>query len=192
MAALFGCFFVGHSYPIPQTHFTAVDPTHWVLDVGSLVKQEHEDLKEVALFLLAPGGLDPSLALGLYVKCGSSDWLYRGCVHAGHPSEVMPLQWPAPPELGQRVLPGPGFVQLGVSVEPLADVSAKEGSRLGDKLQFAKRVGIDLYRYLESFATQATGGSILIPTNALDKWWERFVRRCRDPDFIAPRQDEKP
>lgn len=49
-------------------------------------------LAQVALFLTAPGTLDPSLALGLYVKCGTSDWLYRGCVHNGHPSEVMPLQ----------------------------------------------------------------------------------------------------
>mgnify|MGYP001807462531 CR=1 FL=1 len=49
-------------------------------------------LVQVALFLTAPGTLDPSLALGLYVKCGTSDWLYRGCVHNGHPSEVMPLQ----------------------------------------------------------------------------------------------------
>ena len=47
---------------------------------------------QVALFLTAPGTLDPSLALGLYVKCGASDWLYRGAVHTGHPSEVMPLQ----------------------------------------------------------------------------------------------------
>lgn len=49
-------------------------------------------MTQVALFLTAPNTLDPSLALGLYVKCGTSEWLYRGCVHSGHPSEVMPLQ----------------------------------------------------------------------------------------------------
>lgn len=28
--------------------------------------------------------------------------------------------------------PAPGYIQLGVSVEPLAELSAKEGSRLGE------------------------------------------------------------
>ncbi len=35
------------------------------------------DLKEVTLFLTQPGGLDPNLAIGLYVKAGGSEWLYR-------------------------------------------------------------------------------------------------------------------
>lgn len=78
------------------------------------------------------------------------------------------LQWPAQ-DGGYAVPPAPGFIQLGVSIEPVAEVAAKEGSRLGDKMQFARRVGLDLYRFLESFATQATGDAILIPTSALDK-----------------------
>jgi hypothetical protein len=39
----------------------------------------------------------------------------------------------------------------------------------GDKMQFAQRVGLDLYRFLEGFATQASGDAILIPTSALDR-----------------------
>jgi hypothetical protein len=30
------------------------------------------------------------------------------------------------------VPPAPGYIQIGVSVEPLAELSAKEGSRLGE------------------------------------------------------------
>lgn len=63
-----------------------------VLDVCTMVKPQCWELKEVALFLNTPNSLDPSMALGLYVKAGESEWLYRGCVHNGHPSEVMPLQ----------------------------------------------------------------------------------------------------
>jgi hypothetical protein len=63
-----------------------------VLDVCTLVKQEYWELKEASLFLLASNSLPPDAALGLYVKAGPSEWLYRGCVHNGHPSEVMPLQ----------------------------------------------------------------------------------------------------
>jgi hypothetical protein len=89
---LFGTFFVGNSFPITSANLTQVDPTHWVLDVCSLVRPDYWELKEVALFLLTPNSLDPAAALGLYVKAGPSEWLYRGCVHNGHPSEVMPLQ----------------------------------------------------------------------------------------------------
>lgn len=63
-----------------------------VLDVCTTVTPNYMDLKEVVLFMFTPNSLDPSAALGLYVKAGSSEWLYRGAVHNGHPSEVMPLQ----------------------------------------------------------------------------------------------------
>lgn len=188
--AQFAVVFPAYSYPITSNHFVQVDHTHWVLDICSLVRQQYWEVKEAALFLTVPNSLDPGLALGLYVKCGASDWLYRGCVHNGHPSEVMPLQWPAQ-EGGFVVPPAPGYIQLGISVEPLAELSAKEGSRLGDKMQFARRVGLDLYRFLEGFATQASGDAILIPTSALDRWLQRFERLFRlDPDFLT-RQDEK-
>jgi hypothetical protein len=113
--------FPGHSYPITAEHWARVDETHWVLDVCTMVRPQYWEVKEVreaaeqlaaarpewrhtalttmaarspqvTLFLCAPNTLAPDLALGLYVKCGDSQWLYRGCVHAGHPSEAMPLQ----------------------------------------------------------------------------------------------------
>jgi hypothetical protein len=48
-------------------------------------------------------------------------------------------------------------------------VSAKESSRVGDRLGYAKRVGMDLYHFLASFATQTSGDTIVIPTKALDR-----------------------
>ncbi len=55
-----------------------------------------------------------------------------------HPSENMPLSWPELPSSTQL---RPGFVQLGVSLEPLAEVGTKESSRIGAKEDFAKAVG---------------------------------------------------
>lgn len=63
-----------------------------VLDVVASVSPEYWELKEAALFLSTPGALPADAALGLYVRAGASEWLYCGCVHAGHPSEAMPLQ----------------------------------------------------------------------------------------------------
>jgi hypothetical protein len=48
-------------------------------------------------------------------------------------------------------------------------LSAKEGSRLGDKLDFGARVGMNLFNFLAGFATQAGGDAIVIPSNALDR-----------------------
>jgi hypothetical protein len=80
-----------------------------------------------------------------------------------------------------------------VSIEPLAEVAAKESSRIGDKLGYAKRVGMDLYQYLASFATQTQGDTIVIPTKALDRYggcgcmmrnlqmYDCHSRRCSQP-----------
>lgn len=85
-----------------------------MLDVATTVRPDFWELKEVVLLLTAPTSLDPSLALGLYVRCASADgWNYRGCVHAGHPSEVMPLQWPHV-ESPQAAVTGPGVAQVGI------------------------------------------------------------------------------
>ena len=63
-----------------------------ILDVCTQVLPKYWDVKELVLFLSQPV-LDPSVALGLYVKIGpTGEWLYRGCVHMSQPSELLPLQ----------------------------------------------------------------------------------------------------
>lgn len=143
----------------------------------------------MALFLAQPGALDPHLAVGLYVRATTTEgWQYRGCVHGAHPSEVMPLQWPHVD--AQNVAPGPGVAQVGVSVEPLDELLPREGSKLGAKEQFAKRVGMDLYRFLESFQVgQQYGDQLLIPANALDRCVVRHYLQCgRSVHSCVPRR----
>ncbi|GAX77366.1 hypothetical protein CEUSTIGMA_g4812.t1 [Chlamydomonas eustigma] len=160
----FGCFFVGHSYPVySNIGFQQVDNTHW------------------------PNSLDQVSALGLYIKVGCSDWQYRGCVHNGHPTEVMPLQWPV--SESNTPAPSPGLVQIGVSIEPGAEIIKKEGSKLGAREDFAKRVGMDLFRFMESFQTQQMGDHIVVPANVLDRWFIKFTDKFRrDPDFLTRSQ----
>lgn len=45
-----------------------------------------------------------------------------------------------------------------VSIEPLSDLSSKEGSRLGEKMDYARRVGLDLVRFMQSYPTQVVNG----------------------------------
>ncbi|KAJ9514085.1 hypothetical protein QJQ45_002197 [Haematococcus lacustris] len=155
--------------PLPKLTLTAAcrRDREQLLDVCTSVSPEYWNLKEVALFLTAPNVLDPALAVGLYVRTGASEWVYRGCCHAGHPSEVMPLQ-------------------VGISIEPGVDIVNKEGSKLGAKEEFAKRVGMDLFRFMESFQTRAMGDMIEVPANVLDRWFLKFSEKFRrDPDFLT-------
>ncbi|KAG2447454.1 hypothetical protein HYH02_007778 [Chlamydomonas schloesseri] len=185
MASGFGLFFVGHTVPITHEHLTQVDPTHWVLDAS--VIPNVAAMREVALFLLPGSALDPQAALGLYVRAGGAEWSYRGCVHNAQPSAVLPLQWPLAEDgsVISAAAGGPG-VQIGVSLEPAADIVARETSSVGAKAEFAKRVGLDLFRYLESFQTQNMGSHIVVPANALERWYTRFQDKFRrDPDFLT-------
>jgi ribulose-phosphate 3-epimerase len=99
---------------------------------------------------------------------------------------VFPTQWPAPTsETGCTA-------QIDISVEPLADLDQKEGVRLGAKEEFAKRVAMNLYHFLESFHGVAPGpDSLVVPANFLDRWFAKFLANFRrDPDFLT-REHEK-
>mmetsp|Transcript_47456 Transcript_47456/g.121129 ORF Transcript_47456/g.121129 Transcript_47456/m.121129 type:complete len:185 (+) Transcript_47456:361-915(+) len=182
--SIFGVFFVGKSFPVTDANFTRVDNTHWVLDV-TVVNPAYEELKEVALFLTAPGAMDPQFGVGLYVSVGGSEWSYRGYVGSAHPSEVMPLQWPKNPT------GAPGAAQIGISIEPIGEVVNKEGSKLGAREDFAKRVAMDLFNFMQSFSQAAAGGNIIVPTNCLDRWFTKFSTKFRlDPDFLTREKDK--
>jgi len=185
LMALFGVFFVGQSFPITNQNFVQADQTHWVLDVSTMVKPQYEELKEVALFLPQPGSLDPSMGIGLYVSVGGSDWSYRGCVTVAHPSDVMPLEWP------KNTSGGPAAAQIGIAVEPAAELMGKEGSKLGAREDFAKRVAMDLFNFMQSFSQAAAGGNIIVPTNCIDRWFTKFSHKFRvDPDFLTREKDK--
>lgn len=80
-SSAFGTFFVGKSFPISDLNFQRIDATHWLLDVCATVSPNYPELKEIALYLTKPNLLPVEAALALYIKAGSSEWLYRGCVH---------------------------------------------------------------------------------------------------------------
>ena len=61
----------------------------------------------------------------------------------------------------------------------------KEGSKLAGRQDFAKRVAMDLYRFMESFNTGHAGNQLILPTDVLDRWFQKFDNKFRkDPDFL--------
>ena len=220
----FGVLFPGTpaGFPILSSAFTAASPTHFTLDVAAaLGPAAAPAARDVVLFLASPGALPPGSALGLYVASptGGGGWEFRGCVHEGRPSEVLPLSWPAPvgaaaaAAAAAAVVPGafaalpppppgsaPGSAVLGVALEPLAEAVAKEGARSAARAEFGRAVGRDAFRFLESFAAAgaAAGAAamadgepgLLIPASAVDRWYARFCDRlARDPDWLTRRQE---
>jgi hypothetical protein len=182
---VFGAVFVRKSFVIPSTAFVRTDATHWTLDMRQCVGEGGSvaDVRDVCLFIPDGSLLDASQALALYVQAGNSAWEYRGCVSNGAPSEVFPLQWPTAPD-GTL----PANAAIGVGVEPVAELANKESAKLGSKETFAKRVAMDLFRYMESFqaATAVSADHMVVPMNVLDRWFTKFQDKFRrDPDFLT-------
>jgi hypothetical protein len=181
-AVIFAASPVG--YPIQSSAFLPTAPGRWTLDVAA-VTPAWRSLKEVVITLTAPGGLPQGAALALYVAVGGAGWEYRGAVSGAHPSDVLPLAWP-------DGAPG-GGAALGVALEAEEEVASREGAKLASRLEFGRRVGLDLFRYIESFAQRAGNAmAIALPAGALDAWWTKFEAKFRrDPEFLLHKRADE-
>jgi hypothetical protein len=149
--------------------------------VSTSVIPSNADLQEIFFCLLEPYTVPNDRALALYVTMDGSQWLYRGMISNQQPSEVCPLLLPTSGDVSDRI-------QIGVALEPLAEASLKEGSKLKVKEEYTRRVGLDLFNFLQSFGNVTTFGSdkIVVPSNALDRWYTRVSTRLRkDPEFLT-------
>jgi hypothetical protein len=59
-------------------------------------------------------------------------------------------------------------------------------SGVDDRHAFAHKIAIDLFQYMTSFSQPTqVGEMMLVPTNILDRWMERFDRKYQyDPNFM--------
>lgn len=94
--------------------------------------------------------------------------------------------------------------QIGISIEPLANVmqlsadpsiSADANNQMGKFESFATQTAENLYNYCLSFANSLTHYATtvgqnnpnmqLIPTSAINNWYERFMRNLKqNPNFL--------
>eukprot|EP00850_Spirogloea_muscicola_P012063 SM000077S21537 [mRNA] locus=s77:55244:56418:- [translate_table: standard] len=210
---MFGVLFPNRSFPLDASRFAQVGAARWLLDMSSLVGErppgpaEHgsgsnpefaslspaalsgdgyEQVREVCLFLLADGSLPPEQALALYVAApASADFQYRGAVYVACPSAVLPLLWPPPPPPAS--LPGApaAGAQIGVSVVPLATLPALSVGWQARAEEMARRVGENVLNFMQSFGTPDAAGRLVVPADALDRWFQKFQDRAkRDPEYL--------
>lgn len=149
---------------------------------------------ELMFFLLPNSPVPPGTGAVLYYSIPPhTGWELLGAVDASCPSSILRTGWPED-EFGSTA----PTAQLGVSIEPLdviqnlraaGAITARAGE---DRRHFALQVAKDLYRFMTSFSqTHAANPEMMvIPTNILDRWIQRFESKyARDPNFVLRPQD---
>lgn len=60
-----------------------------------------------------------------------------------------------------------------------------EASGFYERKAFAHKIAMDLFKYMASFSNSDNHQMMVIPTNLLDKWMQRFEAKYkRDPNFM--------
>ena len=166
--------------------FTQLDATHFVVAVASPATAA-----ELTVFFLpaALAALPPDAGVVVFASAPGGGYTTLGALTRSCPSTVIRTGWPTNPEVA-----GQASVQLGLAVEPLANVANVAGALSrsdGDRLAFAQLVAMDLFVFLSSFAQPTpVGDRLLLPPDAVDRWMRKFTERFRhDPNFLLKRTD---
>lgn len=91
--------------------------------------------------------------------------LYRAPILRAKSEPKAAFEPPAPLSRPKRAAPI-------VCPSPPAQVSA-------EVLEAGRRIGVDLYEYISSFASPAAAGEIRLPAKVFEKWLQRFNDKCR-------------
>jgi len=131
----------------------------------------------------------------------AENWSLLGALHAQAPSGLFRTGWGA----ALATLPATA-VRLAVSLEPMAVATnlglGAGGEAIEDRRNFAAAIARDLWNFLGSFsqttpyaqqqasAIQSDGSFMMVPTDILDRWMERFNHKFnRDPNFMLKPKD---
>lgn len=174
----------------------------------------------IVVFILPGNALPPGTAAGVYLQLpGDPEFKFRGFIANEKPSaifEIKPFGAAATADgsgdidtmtdasgggLGNQapVTSNPGAANLGISVEPIANIQAQlEGLRQSKRAPatapvptkiLAQRIIKNAFNFLSSFAGNA-GGTEVVPLKSFQDWWAKFQRRIEnDPSFLEKEDD---
>jgi Protein of unknown function (DUF775) len=151
-------------------------------------------VSDVVCFLLPNAPLPPTHGLLIYWQVLippdiSTGFELLGALTPSRPSCIFRTHWPEHEQVSS--IPGPCQVILGVSVEPLNEIQNIPSESFDTRLYAAKKIAMDLFRYMQSFdAGTAGSGQLVVPNNIFDRWLQRFESKFRrDPNFFMKQED---
>jgi protein Hikeshi len=205
------------------TNFVTISPTQFAFSFPSSPHFCH-----VVVFILPGNSLPPNTAAGVHIQLpGSTEFKFLGAIGNEKPSAIFRVNLPRPnppcgdvdamadstpsaTALSSSTLPEPeiGDINLGISVEPAANIQAQLAA-LQSKTQqpqpqsptsptsalvvhrpppqtkvLAQRIIRDAFNFLASFAGGG-GGQEVVPLKSFQDWWRKFERRVEnDPGFL--------
>lgn len=165
------------------TDWRVASETKLVMDVPSPAT-----VTELSVFTMPGVALPPDRGVVVYWAAPPfTEWAPLGALGPARPSITVRPGWSAMPELARAPA-----VQVGLSVEPVdAVASAASALEAGewDKLGFAQLLAADLAAFMSSFSqVTAAGERLVLPPDALDRWYKKFSDRWRrEPGFLYRR-----
>eukprot|EP01088_Endostelium_zonatum_P002396 TRINITY_DN12940_c0_g1_i1.p1 TRINITY_DN12940_c0_g1~~TRINITY_DN12940_c0_g1_i1.p1 ORF type:complete len:187 (+),score=20.44 TRINITY_DN12940_c0_g1_i1:190-750(+) len=164
------------------SQFAQVEPTKWLTEIT-----QANTIRSMTVILTQPIS-NPGLVISVYISPPPyNEWVYLGHMSNQSPSQTFDLLWPR--KYQQNVF----TAQVGFIVESAENITSKVSpfSREEEYKMFIKFIGDDLFLYLESFNKRSDNGEfLLLPTKALDMWYEKFQNKFkRDPFFWTKPKD---
>ena len=179
------------NYPNPSSHhsisFGAMVPTFGVMVPGRPIIQFQQtsqtqcvavlddpaNASEISFFLMPGMTLPSEYGAVLYYSANSFDaWELIGGIGNGRQSGTWRAAW-------KGRLQDNNPIRLGVSLEPLELLQNMDIAKTGveDRLEYAKKIALDLFNYMTSFSQTNQPGLITVPTRIFDDWMSRFARK---------------
>ena len=165
--------------------FNQTNSSQWSLSLSHPHLALLRLLPRELLFALSTPLPDDTIALSLFsvvtdAATNTQHASWRGYVSNTQPSALLPVWVETTRETENQgsTIHSKEF-QLHVVVEPVAEVQGRECSRQAGKADFCKRVGMDLFNFIQSYSggspqvdanAVARGDLLVIPSNVIDRW----------------------
>lgn len=170
---MFGIIFPGQPVIF---NFIQLSETQWTYDVPNASQANN-----LTFFLQNP--LPEGFALALsssYYPYTSIEFI--GAIANERPSDIIHTGW----GFKQEAASNP--VKLLISMEAIASIASLVYDKSATDIRqvYAKKVALNLFRFMESFNKNTSQQSVLVlPCDVLDKWLLRFEAKFRlDPYFV--------
>jgi protein Hikeshi len=204
------------------TNFVTISPTQFAFSFPSSPHFSH-----LVVFILPGNSLPPNTAAGVHIQLpGSTEFRFLGAIGNEKPSAIFRVNLTGPKSRGDvdamadstvsatalssSTPPEPsiGDINLGISVEPAANIQAQLATLQSQTQQtqsqsptlptsamvvhrpppqtkvLAQRIIRDAFNFLASFAGGG-GGQEVVPLKSFQDWWRKFERRVEnDPGFL--------